>query len=156
MLVWIPELFSRYYNYKKRNLDEANLCTASEWLLRHHNKAAEKTVSSEAYVAALIVALTTIPLIVLTGIAVKYFNKKILLCTYRYRMFKYTHNSRNLMLRVLISPVSDLQYKFFKLQKKTFHTNDTRFKQKYLSLIIYSLLLDLFHGHRMLQKTDTW
>lgn len=57
-----------------------NICKASEWLLKdplwnqHDN-----SVPKEAYLAALVVATTSIPLIILTGVAIKYINKKILL-----------------------------------------------------------------------------
>jgi len=81
VLVWIPELFSRYHEFKIKNSEDANLCKASEWNL-NHSKLKGELVSSEVYLTALIVALITIPFIILTGIFVKYFNKKILLCMY--------------------------------------------------------------------------
>jgi len=43
---------------------------------------AEKTVSSNAYLAGVVVASSTIPLVLLTGIIIKYVDKKILLCMY--------------------------------------------------------------------------
>lgn len=85
ILIWIPELFSRYYSYKlHNNLGDTNICTASECLLKNYNKSNDAMISSDAYLAALIVAISTIPLVILTGILIKYFNKKILLCMYYY------------------------------------------------------------------------
>lgn len=82
ILVWIPELFSRYYDFVVKNEESANICTASDWLKKFDSKSAEKLVSSDTYLVALIVATSTLPLITLTGIMVKYLNKKILLCMY--------------------------------------------------------------------------
>lgn len=156
VLVWIPELFSRYYDFKKRNPDGANLCTASEWLLKHNNKTVEKTVSSEAYVAALIVASTTIPLIILTGIAVKYLNKKILLCTFRYRVFKYTRNWRNVIRFGYFPPFSRLGYKFLKVTEKKnisqkWHTIQTKIFFIYNISLTFGPILRI-----LLQESDTW
>lgn len=75
-------MFSRYSNYKQQNTDGVNLCTASEWHLKYNNVLAGKTVSSDAYLAALIVACSTIPLVLITGIVIKYVDKKKLLCMY--------------------------------------------------------------------------
>lgn len=82
ILVWVPELFSRYSNYKLQNTDSVNLCTASEWLLKYNTVYDKLTVSGNAYLAALIVACSTIPLVLITGIIIKYVDKKILLCMY--------------------------------------------------------------------------
>lgn len=82
ILVWVPELFSRYSNYKQQNTDGVNLCTASEWHLVNYSMFAGQTVSGNAYLAALLVACSSIPLVLLTGIIIKYCNKKILLCMY--------------------------------------------------------------------------
>ncbi|CAH1720798.1 synaptic vesicle glycoprotein 2B-like [Aphis gossypii] len=79
ILVWVPELFSRYSNYKQQNTDGVNLCTASEWHLVNYSMFAGQTVSGNAYLAALLVACSSIPLVLLTGIIIKYCNKKILL-----------------------------------------------------------------------------
>ncbi|VVC27914.1 Major facilitator superfamily,Major facilitator superfamily domain,Major facilitator, sugar transporter- [Cinara cedri] len=80
VLIWIPELFSRYYNYKLHNSNDTNICTASECLLKNNYKPKDEVVSSDAYFAALIVATSTVPFVILTGILIKYLNKKILLC----------------------------------------------------------------------------
>lgn len=86
VLVWIPELFSRYYAFNKLNLDGKNICLASKWILsldsEQLNKIFKKPVTSDAYLAAFIVALSTMPLAILMGIIIKYVNKKILLCMY--------------------------------------------------------------------------
>ncbi|XP_001947988.2 synaptic vesicle glycoprotein 2B-like [Acyrthosiphon pisum] len=79
ILVWVPELFSRYSNYKLQNTDGVNICTASEWHLKYNTVFAEQTVSSNAYLAALVVASSTIPLVLITGIIIKYVDKKLLL-----------------------------------------------------------------------------
>ncbi|XP_025192159.1 uncharacterized protein LOC112592356, partial [Melanaphis sacchari] len=79
ILVWVPELFSRYSNYKKQNTDGVNICIASEWHLVYNSMFAGQTVSVNAYLAALIVACSSIPLVLLTGILIKYCNKKLLL-----------------------------------------------------------------------------
>lgn len=96
ILVWIPQLFSRYYDFEKHmkihNTKEKdqNICLASEWLLKYHRIKSRhgETVSSEAYLAALLVATSVIPLVILMGIAIKYYNKKILLCMYHDRIVK--------------------------------------------------------------------
>lgn len=82
VLIWIPELFSRYFDFKAQNSNDVNLCEASQWLLQFHNISKQKTVSENAYLVALIVATTTVPLILITGVGVKYFNKKLFLCMY--------------------------------------------------------------------------
>ncbi|XP_060835783.1 synaptic vesicle glycoprotein 2B-like [Rhopalosiphum padi] len=79
ILVWVPELFSRYSNYKQQNTDNVNLCTASEWHLIYYSMFAGQIVSGNAYLAALIVACSSIPLVLLTGIIIKYCDKKLLL-----------------------------------------------------------------------------
>ncbi|XP_025191568.1 synaptic vesicle glycoprotein 2B-like [Melanaphis sacchari] len=79
ILVWVPELFSRYSNYKQQNTDGVNICIASEWHLVYNSMSAGQTVSVNAYLAALIVACSSIPLVLLTGILIKYCNKKLLL-----------------------------------------------------------------------------
>lgn len=83
VLIWIPELFSRYYDFKVRNSDDVNICSASEWLLKNHDESIKKSVSGNAYLAALVVATTTVPFIIITGIGVKYLNKKFFLCMYK-------------------------------------------------------------------------
>lgn len=87
VLVWIPELFSRYYNFKVLNSDGINICLASEWLLNYNSEYSSKsieklvsTVSIDAYLAAFIIALATMPLAIIMGIIIKCVNKKILLC----------------------------------------------------------------------------
>jgi len=75
-------LFSRYSNYKLQNTDGVNVCTASDWHLKYNNVLAGQTISGNAYLAALIVASSTIPLVLLTGIIIKYVDKKLLLCMY--------------------------------------------------------------------------
>lgn len=42
----------------------------------------EDSVSVNTYLASFIVALFTIPLVVITGVVIKYLNKKMLLCTF--------------------------------------------------------------------------
>lgn len=79
----MPELFLRYHNYQEKNSKTTNLCSASEWLLQHHsNKFIGQSVSSDAYLASLIAATSAIPLVILMGVVVKMFDKKILLCMY--------------------------------------------------------------------------
>ncbi|XP_060860428.1 synaptic vesicle glycoprotein 2B-like [Metopolophium dirhodum] len=79
ILVWVPELFSRYSHYKLQNTDGVNLCTASEWHLKYIAMFVEEIVSRNAYLAAVVVASSTIPLVLLTGIIIKYVDKKLLL-----------------------------------------------------------------------------
>jgi len=75
-------LFSRYSNYKLQNSDGVNLCTASEWHLKYDKLYAAHAVSGNAYFAASVVASSTIPLVLITGIIIKYVDKKLLLCMY--------------------------------------------------------------------------
>lgn len=75
-------MFSRYSNYKLQNTDGVNLCTASEWHLKYNTVFDGQSVSGNAYLAALVVASSTIPLVLLTGIIIKYVDKKLLLCMY--------------------------------------------------------------------------
>lgn len=82
ILVWVPELFSRYSNYKQHNTEDVNVCTASEWHLKTFIVSVGQTISGNAYLAALIVACSTIPLVLITGIIIKYVDKKLLLCMY--------------------------------------------------------------------------
>lgn len=91
VLVWIPELFARYYDFKLYNSDDVCICEASDWLLKYDNTHGAQPVSEHAYFAALFVAVTMIPLIILVGITVKYVNKKILLCTYTL-IYRYVFN----------------------------------------------------------------
>lgn len=82
ILIWIPEIFARYYELKKINLEDTNICTASEGLMKYHSNNKVEAVSANAYFAAVLVTMSTIPLVVITGILIKYVNKKFLLCTY--------------------------------------------------------------------------
>ncbi|XP_025417037.1 synaptic vesicle glycoprotein 2C-like isoform X2 [Sipha flava] len=80
VLLWLPELFSRYYEFKKKRLEDVYICTASEWVLKYQSNDTVREVSADAYFAAMLVSLSTVPPIIITGILIKYVNKKILLC----------------------------------------------------------------------------
>lgn len=82
VLVWIPELFSRYHKYMELKSKHTNICKASQNLMIHNNNSADDIISINAYLPSFIVALFTIPLVVITGVAIKYLNKKLLLCTF--------------------------------------------------------------------------
>ncbi|XP_050440075.1 synaptic vesicle glycoprotein 2B-like [Adelges cooleyi] len=85
VLVWVPELFSRYHDYEVRNAEDGgeavNICAASHWLLKHPSDSAVKHthVGHQAYVAAFVVASSTLIPITIMGLLIKCVSKKILL-----------------------------------------------------------------------------
>ncbi|XP_050528013.1 synaptic vesicle glycoprotein 2B-like, partial [Daktulosphaira vitifoliae] len=86
VLVWVPEIFSRYHDFFEHNPskenEDINICIASNWLLKNHHHmhdANSRVVSDDAYQAALIVALSTLIPVVAMGLLIKCISKKILL-----------------------------------------------------------------------------
>jgi len=69
----------------KLNPEHTNICKASQWLLKNNNNLRENEISADAYLPSLIVAIFTIPLVIITGIVIKCLNKNLLICKFDIR-----------------------------------------------------------------------